>query len=477
MIKKYEIINIYIFTIVIILTVIAYWNVQTDDSYIFYKYAKNIAYGNGYVFNIGEKINATTSPLYPLVLAFLYFLINNFVFVSIPLIGHLIGGFSLWVISFFSMKILQKEGFRESYYFFPLVFLSIPLIRNAVGMETFLTLSLIILSLYFYQRNSYKITFLFGALSVLSRYDSILIVLILIVDYLITKQKLVQWKSILIFFLTIVPWFIFSYFYFDSLIPSSVSVKLVQQQTHFWGSGFIFLKGFFYVFPGGQTISIFFVLVITVLVLINIFFNKSFLKRKLTLLILIWSLIYFIIYSFVINPPPYPWYYTPFAIGIGLIIILMIEFLISKNLLKFNFIPIALIVLIFSSSTLPIKTYIDQPTPKYENYKTAADWLNKNAKEGDSIVIDEIGILGYYYEKGKIIDILGLINPNTIQFLKQKKYNEIIDLYNPNYVITDYPKPPIYENFIFTKDFNEKYNLATIISGGYRKVSVYKRIY
>ena len=227
--KSLEKITIYLFTLVIIIIFISYWKVQQDDSYIFYNYAKNIALGNGYVFNIGEKVNATTSPLYSLVLALLYFITKNFTSVTLPFLGHLIGAISLWLICFFSMRVLKKENYQNTYLIYPFIFLSIPLLRNAVGMETFLTLALIIITIYYYQKENYELTAFFSSFAILSRYDSVLIVTILFLDYLISKKKLIQLKSILIFVITLLPWFIFSYFYFDSLIPSSITVKISQQ--------------------------------------------------------------------------------------------------------------------------------------------------------------------------------------------------------------------------------------------------------
>ena len=40
-----------------------------DDAYISWRYAKNLVSGNGLVFNPGERVLATTAPLYALLLA------------------------------------------------------------------------------------------------------------------------------------------------------------------------------------------------------------------------------------------------------------------------------------------------------------------------------------------------------------------------------------------------------------------------
>ena len=39
-----------------------------DDSYITYRYSRNILAGNGFVFNPGERVLGTTTPLYTLIL-------------------------------------------------------------------------------------------------------------------------------------------------------------------------------------------------------------------------------------------------------------------------------------------------------------------------------------------------------------------------------------------------------------------------
>ena len=53
-------------TLLVLIITCCDWNVEMDDAYIYYTYARNIATGHGYVFNPGERILGTTSPLYNL---------------------------------------------------------------------------------------------------------------------------------------------------------------------------------------------------------------------------------------------------------------------------------------------------------------------------------------------------------------------------------------------------------------------------
>jgi len=92
--------------------------------------------------------------------------------------------------------------------------------------------------------------------------------------------------------------------------------------------------------------------------------------------------------------------------------------------------------------------------------------LNQNANAGTSVAVDEIGILGYYYRKGKIIDILGLINPEVIPHLIKGEYTWYIDRYKPDFIVTDYPTPSEYSRIIFTDAFKKAYSIAAILRTG-----------
>ena len=55
------------------------WGYSLDDSWIYATYAKNLATGNGYVFNPGEHVAGATGPLYVFLLALIYLLFQDVV--------------------------------------------------------------------------------------------------------------------------------------------------------------------------------------------------------------------------------------------------------------------------------------------------------------------------------------------------------------------------------------------------------------
>ncbi len=461
--------------VLVVIISISYWKIQQDDAYIFYTYAKNIISGNGYVFNLGAKLNATTSPLYTLLLSAVSYLIQP-TGLSIPVASQLIGSVSLWFISFLLFKIFEDKNLSGFSLLVPIIFLINPLLRNAVGMETFLNLAMILSVFYYYKKERLILASLFSALAVLSRFDAVLVVLILIADFIFTKKKLPDYKIILIFFLTILPWFIFSRIYFGSYLPTTIAVKLAQQQTDFWGSGLIFLKGFTTVFLGNKTVSIFIISLFIISAVFIFIKRKNIFQDKIFKLIIIWSALYFLVYGFILNPPAYPWYYTPFAVILSLVFAKAIEILLNDYLLlsegKIIFVILMLFIL---GLIIPYKTLTGRFTKKFENYRAVSTWLNQNARPGSSVAIDEIGILGYYYNKGKIIDILGLINPEVIPHLIKKDYMWFVENYKPDFIVSDYPAAPIYNRIIFSKELREKYKTSVIINFGSMETIILSR--
>src|SRR5438046_3029704 len=61
-----------------------------DDPYITYRYASNVASGNGFVFNLGERVQSTTTPLFTLILA-----AGGALGLDIPTLGYILSGLCL----------------------------------------------------------------------------------------------------------------------------------------------------------------------------------------------------------------------------------------------------------------------------------------------------------------------------------------------------------------------------------------------
>ena len=107
------------------------FGIRFDDPFITYRYAENIAAGNGFVFNIGEPTLITTAPLYALLLGALRFLGAD-----VPTVSYLIGAASLLAAAFALNQLLARNGQALAGYAAGLCLLGFPLMWLTMGFET-----------------------------------------------------------------------------------------------------------------------------------------------------------------------------------------------------------------------------------------------------------------------------------------------------------------------------------------------------
>jgi len=468
---------------VLLVMLYGYWNVQQDDSYIYYSYARNIANGHGYVFNIGERINATTSPLYTILLSLAAMILQYFPFVTLPLIGHFIGAISLFFICFFLMESFEIERSFLFPFVLPLTFLLNPLLLNAIGMETFLAMMLAMLCLYLYSHGNYLTASLACSFAVLARPDMLLLAIIIVSYDLIRNRRLPTISMVLVFLFPVLAWLLFSSIYFGDPLPSTLSAKLGQTESGRWGTGLIFLKGLLSASVWHGHIlrnAVTGVVLLGLAVLALRFRQWSIFQHPMLHLILLWNLLYLAVYGLILNPPAYPWYYTPLSIGITLLIALPIEalfrFLSNTGIVKRRIVSATFyLALVLASVVLPLNTSLGSVTAKYENYKLAAEWLNANAKIGSSVGANEIGVLRYYFTRGTVIDGLGLVTPGVAEHVRQRDYSWYIHRYRPSYLMFNHPHRPVLESMVESAWFQEDYVLRTVIETPRRAVAIYER--
>jgi hypothetical protein len=467
-----------------------YWPAQQDDSYIFYAYAKNIANGHGYAFNIGQPVNATTSPLYTLLLAGGYALLRFLPFITIPLIGQLTGAISLLLICYLLLQAFAAE--KETLYPFllPLVFLILPLLPAATGMETYLALMLAVAGITFYAQGRPLATALACSLAILARPDMVLLVAIVAGYHVVRARRLptinmAMVKMVAAFLVPLLAWLIFSLAYFGQALPTSLAAKLAQTEAGLWGSGPVFfdeLWAFFLSF--GQT-TLRAILVAAVLsgllVLLLRFRQWSLFQRPAFHLILLWTVLYALVYGLVLNAPGYGWYYTPLALGIALLATVPIEGL--YRLLARNprvrdrlFVPAVYLVLILTGLTMPSLAAVDAVREQHDTYRRAAEWLNANAPPGASVGAGDIGALGYYYENGPVIDAAGLVTPAVIEHLRVGDFSWFIRHYQPDYLMFYHPPRRLLSLDLTEEWFRRQYYVEEIIVSPTMRVAIYQQI-
>lgn len=142
-----------------------------DDAYITYRYARNIATGHGFVYNGGEAVLGTTTPLYTLLLAGLAHVSPDLV------LGSHVFGVLAW-----AMCVLATYGIARSYTPAPTALLAAAIVAtnalflNTLGMETPVYVLLALTTFFLQIKNRSEWAAVSAGLTFLCRWDGILVV-------------------------------------------------------------------------------------------------------------------------------------------------------------------------------------------------------------------------------------------------------------------------------------------------------------
>lgn len=472
-----------------------YRNVQSDDAYIFYTYARNIADGSGYVFNVGERVNATTSPLYTLMLALSYRVLRFIPFVTIPLLAHVIGVVSLFFTATFLRRSFRSLNESLFTWALPLVVLASPVLSGAVGMETFLAMAMVTGCLAYYVENRRVTAALWCSLAVLARIDMILFAAVLLVYDLSRQRRLPTLGATAAFVLPIVVWLTFSAMYFGQLLPSTVAAKLAQTAAGLWGDGPVFLKRMFhgatlcYGVGGNSDAAPIAVLLLIasavaaaagLLLALTRFRSRPVFLHPGFQLILLWNVAYVIIYGLVIDAPGYSWYYTPLVLGMSLFMTVPFETLRdrlvqNKEHQRSQLVVAVILALVVVGAILPLVHSQAPVSAREANYRQAAEWLDDRAPDGTSVGANDIGILGFYYTKGTIVDGGGLVTPAVLEHLRQLDGGWYIRQYQPEYLMFLQPPRSLVRNVVREDWFRSAYEVDTTFGPSRGGVAIYSR--
>jgi hypothetical protein len=418
-----------------------FWRNWTyDDPFITYRYAQNLANGYGFVYNVGERVLSTTTPLFTLSLAALSPLWNN-----LPRMANLIGVLSIalgalliyWLANILNEPLVGWAGL--------LLYPTSPLLLSCLGSEIPLYIALCIACFVFYFRSNYSLTAIFCALAVLTRPDGVLVPVILAADFLLSRRRPIPWKPVLIFCLLALPWFIFSWAYFGSPIPATLAAKQHQGLmaiSQGFGAGLLtviktyYQSWYYWILAGFACLGMVYLL----------------LQSRQWLSFVAWPGIYFIAFM-LLGMTRYFWYYAPLLPGLIVLVGLgftsidrIIQHLnaIARNTDSLTsyigrFAIIALLVIPFIFQITRLITMSKNGDPRYSIYRAAGIWLHNRSLPDASIGALEVGIIGYYSER-PMIDFAGLIQPEIASSLDyQTTYadaaNYAVKRFQPDYLV------------------------------------------
>jgi arabinofuranosyltransferase len=422
---------------------------QRDDALIYYRYISNVLNGNGLVYNIGEKYNALTSPLYTYISILVASIVGNIHYSQVVMCGLF-----LFLTSFVIMMIFRKQEMTIYGVMAAILIVSTPYYYFAFGMETMLFLFLVALSLYLYQCNKLLLLGIVSGLLFLTRGEGIFLTFTLAIFYYLRNRKLLPRSFFIAFFVVIIPNFLFNYLYFGAWLPHTVTAKMAQGSSslHKGWSDFLrpsplkalfqtpFLKSGYLMFTAP-----------VLLVLLSV---RLWIKTEIAKILIVFLLFYtsfFIIFKI----PAYYWYYAVYFMALTIFAVYGLKAIsdyLSGNGLRQKTVGkemssriatgvslFAFVLLLFFQLASVEKLNGVGPHP---HYKDIGNWIKENTPTDSKIAVAEIGHIGWYSER-YIIDIGGLVNPYIAELQGKNDFYGWLDYYDPDFIVVHDPLWPI----------------------------------
>jgi hypothetical protein len=207
-----------------------------DDSYITYRYARNLLGGQGFVYNPGERVLGTTTPLYTSLMA-LAALPSGGVGAPFPTLAWLINALADGLTCILLFKIGRRLGYVWAGLGAGLVWAIAPFsVTFAIGgLETSVYILLLTGMVYAHWQRRHVLAALLACLALLTRPDALILIGLTALDRALellqewrrgAKQRF-PWAEALVFALPTLTWVAFSTAYFGSPLPHSIAAKSV----------------------------------------------------------------------------------------------------------------------------------------------------------------------------------------------------------------------------------------------------------
>jgi hypothetical protein len=195
-------------------------DLRHDDAFITFQYARNVATGQGWVFDAGERVMGTTSPLQTLLLAGGWWLAGD----GLPTIANFLGAVAVGCQALL-LYLLVRDSARVAAAILGLVAMA-GLNDSAawLPLETSLMSALVLASVWTMRAGRESLCGIALGLAFLCRYEAALLTPVLVVQRM-TKTRRVPWTTLAVALAVVTPWLIFAHVYFGSISPHTLAAK------------------------------------------------------------------------------------------------------------------------------------------------------------------------------------------------------------------------------------------------------------
>ena len=415
-----------------------------DDAMITFRVAENLAFGRGFVYNVGERVQVTTAPLYAMGMA-----AGALLFGSAPRAALVFNIALAALIPALAYDVGRRLAGRVTGVGAALLLVLMPLLVNAFSMESYLYVALILASMDAYLSGRLGLAGILVGLTALVRGDGVLLgAAMLSYDALVWRR--LRLRLIVPAMLIPASWYLFATLYYGSPFPATLAAKTAQGDFNWLGERF--LSGFgeywedwvqlysrlFYLFP----------------VLVGVGVIRAVWTDRRWLVLIARDALYIGVFVG-LGVTFAEWYYAPLMPGVALLTARGVQFVanlavdlifrrvtfISVRLTRMNsgllsIVIAAVLITVLLATIYPVTADIIRANPnwKAQIYPQAGRWLAKNTNTSANLATIDIGHLGYWSGR-QIIDIVGLAQPDVAPHIAQGDFGYAIRQYQPDMIL------------------------------------------
>lgn len=411
-----------------------------DDAFIFFRYARNIAEGDGWAYNVGDAAsNGATSPLWALLLAVVYLLPGSMEAGAWALYAACLAGAG--VLTFAA---LRQAGQTSAGVVSALLIVTTPALVWIRGMESalFLLLAAAVLLVGLGAARDAGLGVL-GGLLVLVRPEGA-ILLAIIVGLRVWKSRRIPWITAVAAAVTVAPWVAYSTWRFGTPIAGTLAAKTAQGASGYFGPSFVFAR-YIRTMLSNPWSTAYIVLALVGLVA-GVRQRRT---RELVAVTAGFGAVHFLLYATVVRPPAYLWYYAPTywvgavltGVGVawlgslfGAALTRLFEGATAEVARRWSIAAVSVVTL----GLVALNLHGQSRGDIYRGYAEAAEWLKANSPEDASVSATEIGVLGWVSER-PIVDYLGLLEPLSAEEVGRGDLSTWIGREQPDYYVQHLP--------------------------------------
>ena len=431
-----------------------------DDSYITYRYVRNILAGNGFVYNPGERVLGTTTPLYTFLLSGLS-LLSGGEQAPLPQISLLVNAIADGITCLLLLRLGRQLGSRLAGVGTALVWAIAPFsVTFAIGgLETSLYVLLLTATVLTNLERRFVLSAFLAALALLTRPDALILLAPLALDRILEfsgissrlgfaprQSRGTAWKELVAFGVPVLIWLVFSSAYFGSPLPHSIAAKSIAYRLPPEAAFTRLLQHYAVPFMGNQTFGTWWIGVGLILgpFLYLVGARHALKNQPHAWPYIAYPWLYFATFALA-NPLIFRWYLTPPLPAYMLFILAGGEHLVNDLLkprqttdnqschqgrLRLRSVITAILV-VGVPVVLISQDWVSRPDHGLQRpapgmawyqlellYRQVADSLADEMSQSDLtpvLAAGDVGVLGYY-TPARILDTVGLNSPISTQY-------------------------------------------------------------